>query len=86
MEVRAVGKGEVQIRGVDSGLFLAMSSKGKLYGEVTPRMAGGEDEGCRELERNDKGRNGCVCKCVCLECASLKKRKEKETRQFIYVA
>ncbi|XP_027238241.1 fibroblast growth factor 22 isoform X1 [Penaeus vannamei] len=64
MEVRAVGKGEVQIRGVDSGLFLAMSSKGKLYGEVTPRMAGGEDEGCRELERNDKGRNGCVSRRV----------------------
>ncbi|KAK3853218.1 hypothetical protein Pcinc_040228, partial [Petrolisthes cinctipes] len=32
LEVRAVGKGEVQIRGVDSGLFLAMSHKGKLYG------------------------------------------------------
>lgn len=33
LEVRAVGKGEVQIRGVDSNLFLAMSHKGKLYGE-----------------------------------------------------
>uniref|UniRef100_A0A2P2I813 Fibroblast growth factor n=1 Tax=Hirondellea gigas TaxID=1518452 RepID=A0A2P2I813_9CRUS len=33
MEVRAVGKGEVQIRGVDSGLFLAMTKKGRLYGE-----------------------------------------------------
>ncbi|KAF2362239.1 Fibroblast growth factor family [Trinorchestia longiramus] len=33
LEVRAVGKGEVQIRGVDAGLFLAMSRKGRLYGE-----------------------------------------------------
>ncbi|CAL4058669.1 unnamed protein product [Meganyctiphanes norvegica] len=33
LEVRAVGKGEVQVRGVDSGLFLAMTKKGKIYGE-----------------------------------------------------
>lgn len=33
LEVRAVGKGEVQVRGVDAGLFLAMNHKGKIYGE-----------------------------------------------------
>ena len=38
LEVRAVGKGEVQIRGVDAGLFLAMSGKGKLYGEVNIKL------------------------------------------------
>ncbi|KAB7506143.1 Fibroblast growth factor 20 [Armadillidium nasatum] len=33
LDVRAVGKGEVQMRGVESGLYLAMSNKGRLYGE-----------------------------------------------------
>ena len=32
--MRAVGRGEVQIKGVDCGLYLAMNRRGRLYGEV----------------------------------------------------
>ena len=34
MDVTAVGRAEIQIQGVETGLYLAVTRRGKLYGEV----------------------------------------------------
>ena len=36
MELIPVEVGQVRIRGVETGIFLAMNGKGQLYGEANP--------------------------------------------------
>ena len=35
LNVSAVARGEVQIQGQESGLYIAMTRRGRLYGEVS---------------------------------------------------
>lgn len=64
MEIRSVSVGVVAIKSVSTGLYLAMSKKGTLFGSVRIQpgniVPGGQDGRVEKGRRGGEGRDLCI--------------------------